>query len=183
MIQSPASDKRGTGSFSLHQTRVHFSWLSCCQKAFFRLYENFVMILVVPDDKASNNYTFVWKKHYVDIQIEELGHHSLLGILPKILQIYLHQMFLKTIDRISLPLKYRQMMMSSICLTKDAEKSIWTQTHCGFTSVPPSLYPLYLRTAYTYRLRDSFIHSLITKKPYSFYSLLKKCGSWRIQRN
>ena len=31
-----------------------------------RLHENFV---IVPVDKASNNYTFVCKKHYVDIHI------------------------------------------------------------------------------------------------------------------
>ena len=41
-----------------------------------RLYENFV---IVPADKASNNYTFVCKRHYVDILIEELGLNSLPG--------------------------------------------------------------------------------------------------------
>ena len=41
-----------------------------------RLHENFV---IVPADKASNNYTFVYKRHYVDILIEELGLHSLPG--------------------------------------------------------------------------------------------------------
>ena len=41
-----------------------------------RLHENFV---IVPADKASNNYTFVCKRHYVDILIEELGLYSLLG--------------------------------------------------------------------------------------------------------
>ena len=40
----------------------------------FRLHVNFV---IVPADKASNNYTFVCKRHYVDILIEELGLHSL----------------------------------------------------------------------------------------------------------
>ena len=39
-----------------------------------RLHENFVL---VPADKPSNNYTFVCKRHYVDILIEELGLHSL----------------------------------------------------------------------------------------------------------
>ena len=42
------------------------------------LHDNF-FILVVPADKASNNYTFVCKKHYVDILIEELELHSLPG--------------------------------------------------------------------------------------------------------
>ena len=41
-----------------------------------RLHENFV---IVPADKASNNYTFVCKRHYVRILSEELGLHSLPG--------------------------------------------------------------------------------------------------------
>ena len=41
-----------------------------------RLHKNFV---IVPADSASNNYTFVCKRHYVDILIEELGLHSLPG--------------------------------------------------------------------------------------------------------
>ena len=41
-----------------------------------RLHENFV---IVPAEKASNNYTFVWKRYYVDIMIEELGLHLLPG--------------------------------------------------------------------------------------------------------
>ena len=40
------------------------------------LHENFV---IVPADKASNNYTFVCKKYYVSILIEELGLNSLPG--------------------------------------------------------------------------------------------------------
>ena len=39
-----------------------------------RLRENFV---IVPADKASNNYTFVCKKYYVSILIEELELNSL----------------------------------------------------------------------------------------------------------
>ena len=41
-----------------------------------RLHDNFV---IIPADKASNNYTFLCKRHYVDILIEELGPHSLPG--------------------------------------------------------------------------------------------------------
>ena len=41
-----------------------------------RLHENFG---IVPADKASNNYTFVCKRYYVDILIEELGLHLLPG--------------------------------------------------------------------------------------------------------
>ena len=42
----------------------------------FRLYENFV---IVPVDKASINYTFVCKRHYVSILAEEFGLNSLPG--------------------------------------------------------------------------------------------------------
>ena len=42
----------------------------------FRLNENFV---IVPADKASNNYTFVCKKYYVSILIKELGLNWLPG--------------------------------------------------------------------------------------------------------
>ena len=41
-----------------------------------RLHENFV---IVPAYKASNNYTFVCKRYYVDILIEEHGLHLLPG--------------------------------------------------------------------------------------------------------
>ena len=41
-----------------------------------RLHENFV---IVPADKTSINYTFVCKRYYVDILIEELGLHLLPG--------------------------------------------------------------------------------------------------------
>ena len=40
-----------------------------------RLHENFV---IVPADKASNNYTFVCKRHYVSILTDELGLNSFL---------------------------------------------------------------------------------------------------------
>ena len=48
-------------------------------KELSRLHENFV---VVPADKASNNYTFDCKRYYVDILIEELGLHLLILLLP-----------------------------------------------------------------------------------------------------
>ena len=41
-----------------------------------RLNENFV---IVPADKAYNNYIFVWKRYYVSTLIEELGFNSLPG--------------------------------------------------------------------------------------------------------
>ena len=42
----------------------------------YRLHENFV---IVPSDKASNNYTFVCKRHYISILSEELRLNSLPG--------------------------------------------------------------------------------------------------------
>ena len=42
----------------------------------FRLHKNFV---IFPADKASNNYSFVCKRHYVNILTEELGLNSLPG--------------------------------------------------------------------------------------------------------
>ena len=42
-----------------------------------RLHENFV---IVPADKASNNYIFVCKKYYVSILIEELGSSNTMSI-------------------------------------------------------------------------------------------------------
>ena len=57
----------------LHQTRVHLSDLDVVTEL-SRLHENSV---IVPADKASNNYTFVCKRYYVDILIEELGLHLL----------------------------------------------------------------------------------------------------------
>ena len=43
------------------------------------LHENFVIVPADKASKASNNYTFVCKRHYVDILIEELGLQSLPG--------------------------------------------------------------------------------------------------------
>ena len=61
--------------FYQHQTRVHFSDPDVVTEL-SRLHENFV---IVPADKASNNYTFVCKRYYVDILLEELGLHLLPG--------------------------------------------------------------------------------------------------------
>ena len=60
-----------------------FCWYICVQgflsdvvTELSRLNENFV---IVPADKASNNYTFVCKRYYIDILIEELGLYLLPG--------------------------------------------------------------------------------------------------------
>ena len=66
-----SSDK--AGFFSNKKYNSYRCW-TCTE--FSRLHENFV---IVPADKASNNYTFVCKRYYVDILIEELGLHLLPG--------------------------------------------------------------------------------------------------------
>ena len=90
-----------------------------------RLYENFV---IVPADKASNNYTFVCKRYYVDILIEELGLHLLPGNPTYNLTDFSASKFWTTINRFSLPSEYRQPMKSSIAIhlldSTDAQKSL-----------------------------------------------------------
>ena len=67
-----------------------------------RLHENFV---IVPADKASNNYTFVCKRHYVRILSEELGLNSLPGNPTYNLTDFLHQRCWTTTNRSSLHLE------------------------------------------------------------------------------
>ena len=110
-----------------------------------RLHENFV---IVPADKASNNYTFVCKRYYVDILIEELGLHLLPGNPTYNLQIFLHQRFETTINRFSLPSENKQSMKSSICHTfigfqRCTKIPINTDSLRVHRSVRPSLYPIY----------------------------------------
>ena len=107
-----------------------------------RLHENFV---IVPADKASNNYTFVCKRYYVDILIEETLH--------TILRFFLHQRFKTTINRFSLPLEYKQPMKSSICHTftgfqRCTKIPINTDSLRVPRSVRPSLYPFYSQNCF-----------------------------------
>ena len=62
--------------FSVRMLRFQFFSLLTRALEYINKTENFV---IVPADKASNNLTFVCKRHYVDILIEELGLHSLTG--------------------------------------------------------------------------------------------------------
>ena len=71
-----------------HQIRVHFPWPSDVVHELSRLHKNFIIIHV---DKASNNYTFVCKKNYVDILIEKLRLHVLPGNPTYNLTYFLHQ--------------------------------------------------------------------------------------------
>ena len=110
-----------------------------------RLHENFV---IVPADKASNNYTFVCKRHYVDILIEELGLHSFLETLHTIWPIFLHQRCWTTTNRSSPPSEYSQIVRSSICLTfigfrRCTKIHIIKDSLRVHRSVRPSLSPFY----------------------------------------
>ena len=69
-----------------------------------RLHENFV---IVHADKASNNYTFVCKRHCVSILTQELVFNSLHGMrtLHTISRIFLHQKCWATLNRSSLHLE------------------------------------------------------------------------------
>ena len=71
-----------------------FRELSC-------LHENFV---ICPADKASNNFTFVCKRHYVSILTEELGLNSLPGNPTYNLADFLHLKCSTMTDRSSLHL-------------------------------------------------------------------------------
>ena len=77
----------------------------CVVRELSRLYENFVIVPAVPADKASNNYTFVCKRHYVSILTEELGLNSLPGNPTYNLTDYLHQKCWTTTNRSSLHLE------------------------------------------------------------------------------
>ena len=77
-----------------------------------RLHEHFV---IVPVDKASNSYNFVFKKYYTTILIEDLGIRSLPGNLTYKSEIvfYIWQKCWTTINLFLLRLKYRQIVISS----------------------------------------------------------------------
>ena len=79
-----------------------------------RLHENFV---IVPADKASNNYNFVCKKHYVDILIEEVGLLSLPGNPTYNLTDFSASEVLDNRKSVLIFFEYRLIMRSSICLT------------------------------------------------------------------
>ena len=114
-------------------------------RALSRLHE---YIVIVPADKASNNYTFVCKRHYVDILIEKLGHHSLPGNPTYNLTGFSASEVLDNHNRSSSPSEYSQIVRSSICLTFIGFRRC-TKIHINIDSlrvhrsVRPSLYPFY----------------------------------------
>ena len=146
-----------------------------------RLHENFV---IVPADKASNNYTFVCKRHYVDILIEELGLHSLPGNPTYNLTDFLHQRCWTTTNR-SLPhSEYSQIVRSSIFLTFIGFRRC-TKIHINIDSlrvhrgVRPSLYPLYSQNCF--HILSKVFRSTARQPTQEVGSI--RCGSSRIQKN
>ena len=147
-----------------------------------RLHENFV---IVPADKASNNYTFVCKRHYVDILIEELGLHSLPGKPTYNLTIFfLHQRCWTTTNRLSPPSEYSQIVRSSICLTFIGFRRC-TKVHINIDSlwvhrsVRPSLYPFYSQNCL--HILSKVFRSTVRQPTQEVGSI--RYGSSRIQKN
>ena len=112
-----------------------------------RLHENFV---IVPADKASNNYTFVCKKYCVGILIEELGLHSLPGnptyhptdfsaseVLDNHKSVLTSFGIQTNNEELDLPYIYRIPKMQKIHINID---SLWVHR-----SVRPSLCPFYYK--------------------------------------
>ena len=115
-------------------------------------------LVVVPADKASNIFTFVCMKHYVDIQIRELTLQSLPGNLHTIWHIVLHQTCWTATKWSSLSSEYRHIMRSfalHLLDSEDAQKSIWTQIHYGFIEVfDQAFIHSTLKIVYTYLARS-----------------------------
>ena len=118
-----------------------------------RLRDNFV---IVPADKASNNYTFVCKKHYVDVLIKRTWTSFTSWESHKLSDsFFLHQKCWTTTNQSSLPLEYRQITRSSICLTFIGFRRC-TKIHTNIDSlrvhrsVRQSLCPFYLQKLLTH---------------------------------
>ena len=146
-----------------------------------RLHENFV---IVPADEASNNYTFVCKRHYVDILIEELGLHSLPENPTYNLTDFSASEVLTTTNRSSPPSEYSQIVRSSLCLTFIRFRRC-TKIHINIDSlrvhrsVQPSLYPLYSQNCL--HILSKVFRSTARQPTQEVGSI--RCGSSRIQKN
>ena len=110
-----------------------------------RLHENFV---IVPADKASNNYTFVCKRYYVDILIEELGLHLLPGNPTYNLTDFSASEVLENHKSVLTSFGIQTTEKSSICHTfigfqRCTRIPINTDSLRVHRSVRPSLYPFY----------------------------------------
>ena len=145
-----------------------------------RLHENFV---IVPADKASNNYTFVCKRHYVSILSEELGLNSLPG----------NPTYNLTDLSASEVLDNHKSVLTSFRIeTSDVELDLpyiyWIpkmhknpykhRSMAGYQSVPPSLYRFFLQNCLHIL---SKVFRSTAKQPTPEVGLIR-CGSSRIQR-
>ena len=144
-----------------------------------RLHENFV---IVPADKASNNYTFVCKRHYVDILIEELGLHSLPGNPTYNMTDFSASEVLD--NHKSPPSEYSQIVRISICLTFIGFRRC-TKIHINIDSlqvhrsVRPSLCPFYSQNCL--HISSKVFRSTARQPTEEVGSI--RCGSSRIQKN
>ena len=150
-----------------------------------RLHDNFV---IVPADKASNNYTFVCKRHYHVITStswsRNLDSIHFLETLHTIWQIFLHQRCWTTTNRFSPPSEYSQIVRSSICLTFIGFRRC-TKVHINIDSlrvhrsVRPSLYPFYSQNCL--HILSKVFRSTARQPTQEVGSI--RCGSSRIQKN
>ena len=129
-----------TSTFCHHQPPVIFRD-PVVDRELCRLLENFVL---APTESASTYYTIVCKEHYVDILIEELGLYSLTGN-PTCNHTYF---YCTTINRFSIPMKYRQILRARFALHllnfEDAQKiPINTDSLRVHPTVQTSPYPFY----------------------------------------
>ena len=146
-----------------------------------RLHVNFV---IVPADKASNNYTFVCKRHYVSILTEELGLNSLPGnptfnltdfSVSEVLDN--HKLVLTSFgieisdDELDLPYIYWIPKMLKIHINTDS-----LPVH---SSAPPNLYPFFSRNCLHVL---SKVFRSTAKQPTREVGSIRR-GSLRIQRS
>ena len=146
-----------------------------------RLHENF---FIVPTDKASNNYTFACKRHYVDILIEELGLHSLPGNLTYNLTDFSasevldnHKSVITSFgiqsnsDELDLPYIYWIPKMHKILINIDSLRV--------YRSVRPRLYSFYSQKCL--HIWSKVFRSTARQPTHEVGSI--RCGSSRIQKN
>ena len=147
----------------------------------FRLNDNFV---IVPADKASNNYTFVYKRHYVSTLTEELRLNSLPGNptynltdLSASEELDNHKSVLTLFgieangDELDLPYIYWIQKMHKIRINTDS-----LPVH---PSVPPNLFPFFSQNCLHIL---SKVFRSIAKQPTQEVESIR-CGSLRIQRS
>ena len=146
-----------------------------------RLHENFV---IVPADKASNNYTLFARDTTSTSWSRNLDSIHFLETLHTIWQIFLHQRCWTTTNRSSPPSEFSQIVRSSVCLTFIGFRRC-TKIHINIDSlrvhrsVWPSLYPLYSQNCL--HILSKVFRSTARQPTQEVGSI--RCGSSRIQKN